>query len=76
MESGVVMTGFSEEVFHIIRSLSTLVLKPIPFDIPYTATPLNIAHKQYIYFKVYVSAKFIEHSTVQQLPMTVMNNSY
>ncbi len=69
------MIGFSEEVFHVIRSLSTLVLKPIPFDIPYTATPLNIAYKQYTYFKVYVSANYIEHSTIQQLPMTVMNNS-
>ena len=56
MESGVVMIGFSEEVFHVIRSLSTLVLKPIPFDIPYTATPLNIAHKQYTYLRMYVSA--------------------
>ena len=44
IEVGVVITGLNEEVFHVMKSLSTLVLKPIPCDcrpIPYNATPLK-----------------------------------
>ena len=41
MESGVEIIGMGEVVFHVIRSLSTLILRPIPLGMPYTATPLH-----------------------------------
>jgi len=37
---GVVIIGMGEVVLHIIRSLSLLMLRPIPLGMPYTAAPL------------------------------------